>query len=62
MDFDADVYSRQVYTFLSLLSDIGGLNSSVVVIGSVIMGLFMERLFYASLIKNIYHTETKSAS
>ena len=54
-DSNYDSYQRQVYSFWDFLGQVGGLNESLVIIGSVLTVMFTERLFYASVIKRMYH-------
>eukprot|EP00347_Sterkiella_histriomuscorum_P003431 403364318 len=56
MDLEYDIYTRQVYTFADLLSDLGGIYSSLFAFGAVIVGIFSENLFYYQIIKDLYQT------
>lgn len=54
IDYEFDLYERSVYTIMDLLSDIGGIQNSLLIIGLLIVGLANEKLFFASLIREIY--------
>eukprot|EP00347_Sterkiella_histriomuscorum_P018613 403344852 len=54
MDFEGELLTRDVYTFTDLLSDIGGIYSSLFAFGAIIVGIFSETLFYKQMIKDIY--------
>ncbi len=54
IDFDYDVYSRQIYSTSDLLSDLGGIQSALFAIGALIVGMFAEKLFYSQIISDIY--------
>lgn len=49
-----DSYSRKIYSILDLLGDVGGLSSSLIAIGGLIIGFVIERLFMGHAIKKIY--------
>ena len=59
LDSNYDSYQRQVYSFWDFLGQVGGLNESLVIIGSVLTVLFTERLFYASVISRMYQVRLK---
>eukprot|EP00347_Sterkiella_histriomuscorum_P008160 403346153 len=54
MDFEGELMTRDVYTFTDLLSDMGGIYSSLFAFGAIIVGIFSETLFYKQMIKDIY--------
>eukprot|EP00347_Sterkiella_histriomuscorum_P005998 403354464 len=54
MDFEGELMTRDVYTFTDLLSDMGGIYSSLFAFGAIIVGIFSETLFYKQIIKDIY--------
>lgn len=51
------VYSRQVYSILMMLGDIGGLQQSLYYIGFVIVAFFAKRMFVSSILKEMYQTK-----
>lgn len=57
--FDAyyDVYQRRVYSLGDLFGQIGGLYSSVFVVGAVFVAVFSERLFVSSILRKIYQID-----
>jgi hypothetical protein len=57
MDFDYDIYSREIYTTTDLLSDIGGIWQSIFFLGTLIVAMFREKMFYSQLIENVYQTK-----
>eukprot|EP00347_Sterkiella_histriomuscorum_P014903 403359074 len=59
IDLQYDIYSRQVYTFADLLSDMGGIYSSLFAFGALIVGLFSENLFYYQIIKDLYQARPR---
>eukprot|EP00347_Sterkiella_histriomuscorum_P007363 403349230 len=59
IDLQYDIYSRQVYTFADLLSDMGGIYSSLFAFGALIVGLFSENLFYYQIIKDLYQVRPR---
>jgi hypothetical protein len=54
IDLSNRLYSREIYSFMKFLSDIGGLFNSIFVCGKIIVYLFMSKLFYAHVMKEIY--------
>lgn len=54
IDFDYDVYTRQIYSSSDLLSDLGGIHSALFAIGALIVRIFAEKLFYSQIISDIY--------
>jgi hypothetical protein len=55
-DKQSDVYSRKIYSLLDFLGDIGGFKETVIIFGQFLVGFMVERLFFAKIMKNIYHT------
>jgi len=51
----------RVYNLFDVLSDIGGLKESVVIIGMLIAELFTEKLFVSKMISRIYQVESTPA-
>lgn len=51
-----DSYSRKIYSVLEFLGDIGGFKETLLMFGQFVIGFIVERLFYAKIMKNIYHT------
>jgi hypothetical protein len=50
-------YGRTVYTVLQFLGDVGGLQSSLLMVGAVLVSFFTHRLFLASIMKQMYYTK-----
>ena len=50
-------YGRTVYTVLQFLGDVGGLQSSLLMVGAVLVSFFTHRLFLASIMKEMYYTK-----
>jgi hypothetical protein len=57
ISFEKNIYSRQVYTLMSLLSDVGGAQASIMFIGKILTSFSNERLLYFYLIRHIYQSE-----
>lgn len=51
-----DSYSRKIYSILDWLGDIGGFKETVIIFGEILCGMVVERMFFAKIMKNIYHT------
>jgi hypothetical protein len=49
-----DLYTRQVYSILDLLGDLGGLQGSLLGIGLLIVSFFTNRLFVSDMLQKIY--------
>ncbi|CDW80220.1 UNKNOWN [Stylonychia lemnae] len=71
MDKQYDIYSRQqlyriqldtfrIYGLSDLLGDIGGFKESLYLIGMFLVGFIQEKLFFSSLLKNVYQVEQYS--
>ena len=56
IDFDYDIYTRQIYSTSDLLSDLGGILSALFAIGALIVSIVAEKLFYSQIISDIYQT------
>jgi hypothetical protein len=50
-------YTRDVYTVLEFMGDIGGLQSALYSAGFFLIQFLTKRLFLSSLIKEMYHRE-----
>ena len=61
-DEDYDVYERRIYSFWDFLGQIGGLEQSLLIIGSFIWFLFTEKLYIASIIRRIYQIKATKVS
>lgn len=48
------LYTREIYTFMMFLSDMGGLVNSMLVIGKIIMYPITENLLYAAIINELF--------
>jgi hypothetical protein len=53
-DRSYDVYDRSVKDFLTLLSDIGGLQKSLFAFGMIFVSFFAQKLFMANIIRRVY--------
>jgi len=51
MDAEYFAYTRDVYTFLEFLGDVGGLQSALILGGYIIVTFFSERLYFSSIMK-----------
>jgi hypothetical protein len=49
-----NIYSRQVYSVMDLLGDIGGMYSSILAIGFVMVSFVSHRLFISAILKQLY--------
>ena len=47
----------QVYTLLSILGDVGGIQEILIFIGALCAGGIADKLMFAELFKQIYHYE-----
>ena len=54
-DKSYDTYDRKVTDLLTMLGDIGGLNSLIFNLGGILIGFFIRKLFLGSITKKIYH-------
>ena len=52
-----DNYSRRIYSLGDLLGQVGGLYSSILIIGALFVGIFSERLFVSSILRKIYQID-----
>ncbi len=48
------IYSRQVYSILNMLGDVGGLQQALYMIGLIMLSYFTKRLFVSQLLKELY--------
>ena len=53
-DKSYDVYTRTVKDFLTLLSDIGGLQKALFAIGLIFVSFFAQKMFMANIIRRVY--------
>ena len=53
------VYSREVYSLLEFLCDIGSLTQALMIIGYVIVGFITRRLYVAQLLKETFQTKVQ---
>ena len=53
-DKEYDNYERQVFNIGNFVENVGGFYSGIFVIGVLLVPFFSEKLFYASLINQIY--------
>jgi hypothetical protein len=54
IDTQEIAYSRSIYSVMTFLSDLGGLWGSLFVLGEVIVSVFIDRMFLAHLMKELY--------
>eukprot|EP00347_Sterkiella_histriomuscorum_P022098 403331687 len=57
-----DTYSRTVYGLMGVIGDVGGVQTILLVFGSLITGMIAERLLYAKMMNQIYHAKVRSLS
>lgn len=57
LDQRSESYDRKVYAFLDYLGDIGGLHSSLYVLGLLCVTYFSRRIFVSSILKQIYQVK-----
>ena len=50
-------YERQVFSFMDVFGNIGGLLEIMSIAGGFIVGLFSDRLFLFTLLSKLYHVE-----
>jgi len=46
-----DVYNRQVYTLMDMMSDLGGVQTIFKFIGAILAGAVAERLMHSEMMK-----------
>ena len=39
------IYERNVYTFFSLIGDVGGFNGAIVIVPTFLMAIYSERMY-----------------
>ncbi|CDW80946.1 UNKNOWN [Stylonychia lemnae] len=59
LDSYQDTYNRQIYGLMDLLGDVGGVQTIFIVVGSLLTGMFAERLLYGKMMNQIYHAKIK---
>ena len=47
------LYERSVYTFFTLIGDVGGLNGAIVILPTFLMAIYSERMFQGSIQEEI---------
>ncbi len=57
MDAEYFEYTRDAYTLLEFLGDVGGLQSALIMAGFIIVSFFTERLYFSSIMKQLYQTK-----
>ncbi len=57
MDAEYFEYKRDAYTFLEFLGDVGGLQSALILAGYIIVSFFTQRLYFSSIMKQLYQTK-----
>ena len=43
------VYERSVYTFFTLIGDVGGFNGAIVILPTFLMAMYSERMYQGSI-------------
>ena len=43
------VYERSVYTFFSMIGDVGGFNGAIVILPTFLMTIYSERMYQGSI-------------
>ena len=54
IDEEYEIYSRQTYTLSNLLQDLGGISTTIIGIGGLVIRLFRDKIFFADVIKQVY--------
>ena len=57
-DKTSDIYERQIFSLAELLGQAGGFYGALLAIGSILIFIFSERLFVASILRKIYQIDT----
>jgi hypothetical protein len=57
-DKTSEIYARQIFSLAELLGQAGGFFGALLAIGSVMIFIFSERLFVASILRKIYQIDT----
>lgn len=58
LDDKSSTFYRQVYSFLDLTGQIGGVNEVLMILGTILTGLFTETLFNYSILSSLYQVDT----
>lgn len=58
LDAQSDSYQRTVFSLLDLTGQLGGVNEVFIVIGTLFMSLFTEKLFNYSILSKVYQVDT----
>lgn len=45
---------------MNFLADVGGLFNSLFVIGKIVIDIFIEKLFYSHIMREIYQVDTRT--
>ena len=47
------VYERSVYTFFTLIGDVGGFNGAIIILPTFLMAIYSERMYQGSIQEEI---------
>ena len=59
MSSEAYEYERQVYDFLTFLSDLGGLFGTIFIIGKIVVDVYLEDMFFSNILESVYQVDSK---
>ena len=62
LDSKYNVIDRKVYSLGDMFGQIGGMDSIMINIGSIIVGIFSSKIFIASLLSTFYHVSSEQNS
>ena len=43
------IYERSVYTFFTLIGDVGGFNGAIIILPTFVMAIYSERMYKGSI-------------
>lgn len=52
-----NVYNRQIYNFMDILGDVGGMFQSLYFAGLVIIGFYNRRMFISAVLRSLYQVK-----
>ena len=55
------IYERSVYTFFSLIGDVGGFNGAIVILPTFLMAIYSERMYQGSIQSEILARKSKKS-
>jgi hypothetical protein len=62
LDSEIKVFKREVYSFLDMIGDIGGLFDGLLIISAFLLSTYNESMFELSLVKNLFKFQQPPAS